>query len=75
MKVNDLIEKLKELADDGFGETDVHFSYNYGDHWSTQVAPISKRVNLCNVKKSSYHRMPVITENENENETPVVVIQ
>ena len=35
MKVREPIEALQELdGDDG-----VHFTYNYGDRWRTQVAP------------------------------------
>ena len=35
MKVSDLIELLKMEDQDA----EVHFQYNYGDHWRTQVAP------------------------------------
>ena len=53
MKVAELIEHLKYLDQ----EADVHFAYNYGDHWRTQVAPRVSQVNDGVVKFSEYHRM------------------
>ena len=53
MKVKDLIEQLGHMDQDA----DVHFSYNYGDHWRTQVAPTVDRVDEGAVKYSDYHRM------------------
>ena len=40
MQVKDLIEQLKYLDQDA----EVHFAYNYGDHWRTEVAPKVGRV-------------------------------
>jgi hypothetical protein len=53
MKVRDLIEQLG-LMDQ---EADVHFSYCYGDHWRTQVAPRVDEVFEGLVKRSEYHSM------------------
>ena len=36
MQVFQLIERLMDLDPNA----EVHFSYNYGDHWRTEVAPV-----------------------------------
>ena len=53
MQVFQLIERLMDLDPNA----EVHFSYNYGDHWSTQVAPAVDTVDEGLVKYSDYHRM------------------
>jgi hypothetical protein len=53
MKVKDLIEQLGYMDQ----EADVHFSYCYGDHWRTQVAPSVDSVEEGLVKYSDYHSM------------------
>jgi hypothetical protein len=53
MKVKDLIEQLGRLD----AEAEVHFTYNYGDHWRTQVAPTVDTVEEGLVKHSDYHSM------------------
>ena len=53
MQVFQLIERLMDLDPNA----EVHFSYNYGDHWSTQVAPTVDSVTESLVKYSDYHRM------------------
>ena len=54
MKVKELIQLLK----DGDQEVEVHFAYNYGDHWHTMVAPKIKYLAELPVEFSDYHRMP-----------------
>jgi hypothetical protein len=60
MKVKDLIEQL------GFQdpEAEVHFSYNYGDHWRSQVAPKVSQVFEGVVEFSEYHRMDKLVDEE-----------
>jgi hypothetical protein len=58
MKVKDLIEQLGYMDQ----EAEVHFQYNYGDHWRTQVAPSVDSVEMGVVKYSDYHRMPKVVE-------------
>jgi hypothetical protein len=53
MQVKDLIELLAGYDP----EAEVHFTYNYGDHWRTQVAPKIRDVDVGYVKFSDYHRM------------------
>ena len=53
MQVFQLIEQLMELDPNA----EVHFSYNYGDHWRTEVAPKVGSVLEGLVKYSDYHRM------------------
>jgi hypothetical protein len=53
MLVKELIESLKYMDQDA----EVHFSYNYGDHWRTQVAPRVREVFDGVVKPSDYHGM------------------
>ena len=60
MKVRDLIESLGYMDP----EAEVHFSYNYGDHWRTEVAPRVSRVEQALVTYSEYHRMDKIVEEE-----------
>ena len=80
MKVSQLIEQLGYMNP----EADVHFSYGYGDHWRTQVAPKVGEVSEGVVQYSDYHRMDKLVENEddmyeedgdyNENVRRVVII-
>ena len=58
MLVADLIEELKNMPQDA----EVHFQYNYGDHWRTQVAPTVYSVEMGLVKYSDYHRMDKVVE-------------
>ena len=53
MKVSELIEQLQDMNP----EAEVHFSYCYGDHWRTEVAPKIDRVDEGVVEYSEYHRM------------------
>jgi hypothetical protein len=60
MLVKELIESLKYMDQDA----EVHFSYNYGDHWRTEVAPKASRVNEGIVAYSEYHRMDKLVDDE-----------
>jgi hypothetical protein len=62
MKVWELIEVLKYQDKDA----DVHFQYNYGDHWRTQVAPKVRDVGVGYVVHSDYHRMDKVTEDDED---------
>ena len=62
MKVADLIQELQCMPQDA----EVHFSYNYGDHWRTEVAPKVGRVDEGSVVYSDYHRMDKIAEYDDE---------
>jgi hypothetical protein len=64
MKVKDLIEALQSMD----GDLDVHFSYNYGDHWRTEVAPRVSNVDMGIVQYSEYHRMPKVVEVDYDDE-------
>ena len=61
MQVEQLIERLMDLDPNA----EVHFSYNYGDHWHTEVAPNVSQVDEGLVKYSEYHRMDKLMD-ENE---------
>jgi len=58
MKVSQLIEQLQYMDKDA----EVHFAYNYGDHWRTQVAPAVSSVFEGAVEFSDYHRMDKMVE-------------
>ena len=58
LTVAELIEELKYMDPDAY----VHFSYNYGDHWRTEVAPVVVGVSEGYVVDSDYHRMPKVVE-------------
>ena len=60
MLVKDLIEQLGYMNP----EAEVHFEYNYGDHWRTQVAPKVSEVYEGAVTWSEYHRMPKVVEQD-----------
>jgi len=53
MKVSELIELLQDMNE----EAEVHFSYNYGDHWRTKVSPSVDEVYDGYIEYSDYHRM------------------
>ena len=60
MKVKDLIAELE-----GFDpEAEVHYEYNYGDHWRTHVAPRVNSIDIAVVEYSEYHRMDKIADDE-----------
>ena len=58
MTVQELIEQLGYMDKDA----EVHFAYNYGDHWRTEVAPKVGRVDEGAVVYSEYHRMDKMVE-------------
>jgi len=60
MLVKELIESLKYMDQDA----EVHFAYNYGDHWRTEVAPKVSQVTEGVVEYSDYHRMDKMLEEE-----------
>lgn len=64
MKVAELIETLQYMDQ----EAEVHFAYNYGDHWRTEVAPRVSRVNEGIVEFSEYHRMDKLVVEEDYDE-------
>jgi hypothetical protein len=62
MKLSELIEELQVIQRDGVsGDPEVHFSYDYGDHTHTQVAPKVRNVEVTTVVRSEYHDMPRIS--------------
>ncbi len=60
MQVFQLIEQLMDLDPNA----EVHFSYNYGDRWSTEVAPRVDSVLEGVVKYSEYHRMDRLVDED-----------
>jgi len=60
MQVKELIEQLQGMNP----EAEVHFAYNYGDHWRTEVAPKVDRVDEGAVVYSEYHRMDKMLEEQ-----------
>ena len=60
MKVSQLIEQLGYMDQDA----DVHFSYCYGDHWHTEVAPRVSNITEGVVEFSEYHRMDKMVDDE-----------
>ena len=60
MQVKELIEQLGCMDP----EAEVHFAYNYGDHWRTEVAPKVDRVHQGIVEYSDYHQMDKLVEDE-----------
>ena len=62
MNVKELIESLKYMDQDA----EVHFAYNYGDHWRTEVAPKVSQVTEGVVEYSDYHRMDKLVTDEED---------
>jgi len=62
MLVKELIESLQYLDQDA----EVHFAYNYGDHWRTEVAPKVSQVTEGVVEYSDYHRMDKLVTDEED---------
>ena len=60
MLVKELIEMLQDMDQDA----EVHYAYNYGDHWRTQVAPAISQVFDGVVEYSDYHQMDKLVEDE-----------
>ena len=69
MKVSQLIEELGFMNPDA----EVHFSYCYGDHWRTEVAPKISRVSEGVVEYSEYHRMDKMANEDYEDEDEATV--
>jgi hypothetical protein len=69
MKVSQLIEQLQFMNKDA----DVHFAYNYGDHWRTEVAPKISRVSEGVVEYSEYHRMDKMANEDYDDEDEATV--
>jgi len=72
MKVIDLIDMLKTF--DEF--TEVYFTYNYGDHYHTQVAQKVEQLNEGNVIYSEYHSMDkvAVDDEDNDKQTSAILI-
>ena len=64
MLVKELIESLKYMDQDA----EVHFSYCYGDHWRTEVAPAVSHIDMGIVGYSEYHRMDKVIEVDYDDE-------
>ena len=62
MKVSELIDILGRYDQD----VEVHFSYGYGDHWRTEVAPAVCQVSDGVVEYSDYHQMDKLVTDEDE---------
>ena len=63
MTVRELIDELQNFD----GDTEVRFSYDYGDHWHTEVAIEVEHVELTPVTYSSYHeKMRVVDPDKME---------
>ncbi len=76
--VKELIELLKGFDDN----LPVHFGYNYGDHWRTQVAPGVDNAEEVYVEHSEYHQMPKVIDeddkgygNEKKGQTRVLLLR
>lgn len=68
LTVSELLEQLQSLLDseEVQEDTPVVFSYNYGDHWRTRVAPQVNEVEIGYVTYSDYHQMPKVDDGDLE---------
>jgi hypothetical protein len=60
MTVGELIEQLKSFPKD----KEVLFTYNYGDHWRTEVAQEIRSVEVGYVRHSDYHHMDKVLDQD-----------
>lgn len=60
------VKELIELLEGHDPEAEVHFAYNYGDHWRTRVAPCVDDVTEEVVTHSAYHSMDKIVDDEED---------
>ena len=60
MTVEELMNELAKLDKDA----EVHFSYNYGDYWGTEVSQTISNVSKGAVKYSEYHSMYKIVDSD-----------
>lgn len=79
MNAKELIARLQECVQNGYGDLPVRFVYDYGDHVHSQVAHEVKEVDLALTKMSGYHNDHVIVDiddvpEEREVEPNAVVI-
>ena len=74
MTVTELREMLQTLENDGKGELEVKFSYNYGDYWRTEVAEDVSECEVGTVKYSEYHSMDKVQDDEEGEESRNVVL-
>lgn len=64
MKVHELIEELGNYDPN----QEVHFSYNYGDHWRTIVALAVTEISEAKVAYSDYHQMDALVSDNEEDD-------
>ncbi len=62
MTVQELINRLEQYDP----QTQVHFAYNYGDHWRTMVAPAVQSVEEMRIEYSGYHEQFKLVDDEEE---------
>ena len=80
MTVEQLIVELQTYAEQCGPNTPVHFSYNYGDHGRTTVAPGAWKVSEERIVYSDYHDLPKVLDKDDdrffdpERHTQVIVI-
>lgn len=68
-------ELIDELQDSGMDlDLPIHFAYNYGDHWNTEVAPEVGSVDGDNIIKSPYHNCYKTVEETNDDDGSKEVI-
>lgn len=72
LTAEELIAALQKMIADGVApDTPVMFSYNYGDHWNTEVCSGIDEPEMKKVTYSDYHDMVKIAElDEDDEETP-----
>lgn len=71
MTIQQLRDELNELIERGEAETEIKFSYNYGDYWRTTVAEDIRNVSEVRVKHSDYHSMDkVLSDSDDERDEP-----
>ena len=62
------VQELKKLLENFDDESDIGFSYNYGDRHRTSVVGNIRHVNEVLVVLSEYHKMLRVVEDDDEHD-------
>lgn len=75
MNVNELIQSLQQLANEGHGDMEVKFAYDSGSYWRNVVAVTVTNVEVGEVQYSEYYRKDVVIEDmDTEEDTQQAIL-
>jgi hypothetical protein len=76
ISIQELINQLQSHIDNGVDpETEVKFSYDYGDHWHTLVCGNINSVDMEPVKYSDYHQMDKLVDDIEDMDKEIIILK